>query len=260
VRSPLLAIADYERELGLPKDYLNVMITRRGDSGAWQKFERGEIPLLHFYEGFSRELSDLDNGNPWFREHCARRKIDVPVLPTHLEVDGRELFGRMMRESAKYDDLVVRAIRKIRASGKYRVIALTNSFKKSPDSLIGKEASPPIYAHLTTESELSFLGWHAQPTGANGASQNIKELFDDFIDSSEVGLRKPDPAFYLYACDRNGIKPTQVVFLDDLGMNLRAARQLGIETIHVRIGKSETSIRELGKKLELDLVEERPKL
>lgn len=37
----------------------------RGSLGAWQKFERGEIPLLEFYKSFSHELSDTTNGNLW---------------------------------------------------------------------------------------------------------------------------------------------------------------------------------------------------
>lgn len=38
----------------------------RGSAGAWQKFERGEIPLLEFYPSFSKDLSDTVNGNKWY--------------------------------------------------------------------------------------------------------------------------------------------------------------------------------------------------
>ena len=37
----------------------------RGPDGAWQKFERGELPLLDFYVQFSQDLSDTLNGNKW---------------------------------------------------------------------------------------------------------------------------------------------------------------------------------------------------
>lgn len=47
----------------------------RGHQGAWQKFERGELPLLPFYEAFSHDLSDTENGNKWYREYCRRRNI-----------------------------------------------------------------------------------------------------------------------------------------------------------------------------------------
>jgi len=115
VKSPLLAIAAYEREHCLPKDFINVSISRRGDQGAWQRFERGELSLLQFYREFSRDLSDVDNGCRWYREHCLFRNIPCPPLPESLNIDGRELFGRMMRESAERDEAVVQAIHKIRS-------------------------------------------------------------------------------------------------------------------------------------------------
>ncbi|KAG6817099.1 hypothetical protein H0H87_012867, partial [Tephrocybe sp. NHM501043] len=65
LRSPFIAIATYERELGIPENYLNCSIVERGSQGAWQKFERGEMPLLEFYEAFGRELSDTTRGNIW---------------------------------------------------------------------------------------------------------------------------------------------------------------------------------------------------
>jgi len=49
--------------------------TRRGDNGAWQKFERGEIELWDFYVAFGRELSDTVLGNAWYSQHCARKGI-----------------------------------------------------------------------------------------------------------------------------------------------------------------------------------------
>ena len=51
--------------------------TRRGPSGAWQRFERGEIPLFTFYEGFGRDLSDTQLGNTWYSEYCKQRGIGV---------------------------------------------------------------------------------------------------------------------------------------------------------------------------------------
>jgi len=114
VRSPLLAIASYEKELGLPKDFINVLITQRGDGGAWQRFERGELSLFRFYQEFSRDLSDVKNGCRWYRDHCATRQMGCPPLPQKLSVDGQELFRRMMRESSEQDEVVVEAIRRIR--------------------------------------------------------------------------------------------------------------------------------------------------
>jgi putative hydrolase of the HAD superfamily len=61
----------------------------------------------------------------------------------------------------------------------------------------------------------------------------VMQLFDLVVESSKEGLRKPDPRFYLLACQRLGIAPTQTVFLDDLGVNLKSARELGMTTIKV---------------------------
>jgi putative hydrolase of the HAD superfamily len=58
-------------------------------------------------------------------------------------------------------------------------------------------------------------------------------LFDVVIESSKVGVRKPDPRFYELACRALDIEPTEAVFLDDLGINLKPARQMGMRTIKV---------------------------
>ncbi|HTE39345.1 MAG TPA: HAD-IA family hydrolase [Steroidobacteraceae bacterium] len=58
-------------------------------------------------------------------------------------------------------------------------------------------------------------------------------LFDFVLESSKEGIRKPDPKFYLRACERLQVEPRQCVFLDDLGINLKSARELGMATIKV---------------------------
>ena len=62
---------------------------------------------------------------------------------------------------------------------------------------------------------------------------DVLGLFDGIIESSKVGVRKPDPAFYELACEQLGIVPSEAVFLDDLGVNLKPARALGMTTIKV---------------------------
>lgn len=47
----------------------------RGPQGAWQRFERGELPLFTFYEAFGRDLSDTVNGNIWYKSYCKRKGI-----------------------------------------------------------------------------------------------------------------------------------------------------------------------------------------
>jgi putative hydrolase of the HAD superfamily len=58
-------------------------------------------------------------------------------------------------------------------------------------------------------------------------------LFDVIIESSRTGLRKPDPRIYELACRELEVEPEEVVFLDDLGINLKPAREMGMTTIKV---------------------------
>ena len=57
--------------------------------------------------------------------------------------------------------------------------------------------------------------------------------FDHVIESSKVGVRKPEVAFYELACETAGVEPDEVVFLDDLGINLKPAKAMGMRTIKV---------------------------
>ena len=68
---------------------------------------------------------------------------------------------------------------------------------------------------------------------ASGKHNEIMKLFDFVIESSKENVRKPDPKFYLLACKRANIEPAEAIFLDDLGINLKPARELGMTTIKV---------------------------
>jgi putative hydrolase of the HAD superfamily len=59
----------------------------------------------------------------------------------------------------------------------------------------------------------------------------LDELFDAWVISSEVGVRKPDPAVYEMAAERLGLPPAACVFVDDLPGNLKPARALGMATV-----------------------------
>ena len=61
----------------------------------------------------------------------------------------------------------------------------------------------------------------------------LGDLFDVVVESSKVGVRKPDPHFYQLALEALGVEADEAVFLDDLGINLKPARQLGMTTIKV---------------------------
>lgn len=74
---------------------------------------------------------------------------------------------------------------------------------------------------------------------------------DVVVESSVVGVRKPEIEFYELACRLVGVSPERVVFLDDLGVNLKPARALGMHTIKV-IDPSD-ALAELGAVLRIDL-------
>ena len=65
------------------------------------------------------------------------------------------------------------------------------------------------------------------------AMQAVMELFDVIVESSVEGIRKPNPEIYRIACARMGVDPSQSVFIDDLGVNLKPARAMGMTTVKV---------------------------
>lgn len=71
----------------------------------------------------------------------------------------------------------------------------------------------------------------------------VMNLFDLVVESSKEGIRKPNPKIYELTCERLGIYPNEAVFLDDLGINLKPARKLGMQTI--KVIDVETAILEL---------------
>jgi putative hydrolase of the HAD superfamily len=81
------------------------------------------------------------------------------------------------------------------------------------------------------------------PTGKGaGMSSNAEKaqqiaevfsLFDHVIESSKAGVRKPDPRIYKMMCEALSVDPARCVYLDDLGINCKPARELGMTTIKV---------------------------
>ena len=63
--------------------------------------------------------------------------------------------------------------------------------------------------------------------------ETVMSLFDVVVESSREGMRKPDPRIYQLACERLGVAPSTALFLDDLGINLKPAKALGMHTIKV---------------------------
>ncbi|MCY4214011.1 MAG: HAD-IA family hydrolase [Gammaproteobacteria bacterium] len=76
-------------------------------------------------------------------------------------------------------------------------------------------------------------------------TEAVMALFDLVVESSVEGIRKPNPEIYRLTCDRLGVAPDACAFLDDLGVNLKPARQLGMRTIKVVV--EDQAIRELAQ-------------
>jgi epoxide hydrolase-like predicted phosphatase len=73
------------------------------------------------------------------------------------------------------------------------------------------------------------------------------DLFDEAVISGEVGLHKPQPEIYLLACDRLGVEPVEVVFVDDLRENCAGAEAVGMTAILHR--SSEGTVAEIDRLL-----------
>jgi putative hydrolase of the HAD superfamily len=75
---------------------------------------------------------------------------------------------------------------------------------------------------------------------ASGRTLCIAEvmvLFDHVIESAKIGLRKPDPKIYHMMVEALGVDPAACIYLDDLGVNLKPARDIGMTTIKVQNAK-----------------------
>jgi putative hydrolase of the HAD superfamily len=169
--SPLQAIAAYERDAGIPAQFVNRTVVETGPAGAWSRLERGELDLDAFFLAFEAE--------------CAARG---------QRLDARAMMLRIGAATAPRPAMLA-AIGEIRRRGLVAA-ALTNN-------------------------------WSGDGTAA------LRAHFDAFVESCVVGLRKPDPRIYLHACELAGARPAETVFLDDIGRNLKSARELGMRTIKV---------------------------
>jgi putative hydrolase of the HAD superfamily len=77
---------------------------------------------------------------------------------------------------------------------------------------------------------------------------DVMGLFDHVIESSKIGMRKPDPEIYKYTCDKMGVDAAQILYVDDLGVNLKPAAAMGMSTIKVL--SEQQLLSDLGEKLD----------
>jgi putative hydrolase of the HAD superfamily len=99
--------------------------------------------------------------------------------------------------------------------------------------------------HLTTACLTNnWVSFDDFPDSARADGRDgVLSLFHHIVESSKVGVRKPDTRFYEIACELAGVEPGEVVFLDDLGVNLKPAKAMGMTTI--KVGDPAAALEEL---------------
>jgi epoxide hydrolase-like predicted phosphatase len=142
-----------------------------------------------------------DTDHPWHQVERGEMPITEYgawlIAETHAR--GMTLPMRIMADMKPHDEMIDR-VRSLRADG-YRTAILTNNAKEVSDQ------------------------WRSLLP--------VDELFDEVVDSSQVGMRKPNPAIYTYTADLLGIAPERAVFLDDAPGNVAAATAAGMRAILV---------------------------
>ena len=127
-------------------------------------------------------------------------------------VDARSVMGLL---SGQVRPQMVEALHRLKAEG-FKIACLTNNVLSSA-SPGEHDARPEVAAVMT--------------------------LFDHVTESSKAGIRKPEVRFYEMACEALGIEPHEAVFLDDLGINLKPAKAMGMQTI--KVGDPDVALTEL---------------
>jgi len=162
-------------------------------------------------DGFIRGLNATNpDHNAWAR--MERNEVSIPEFCELFEAEARaaggELDGAAVLAGLRgyLRPAMVEAVR--RCGEHLRTACLTNNFVAPDDAHPDGRMDPESY-------------------------EGVMQLFDVVVESSKAGCRKPDPRFYEIACEELGIEPQQAVFLDDLGINLKPARAMGMATIKV---------------------------
>jgi len=135
-----------------------------------------------------------------FREEALAAGHDVP---------GRDVLALL---SGHVRPEMVAVLDGLKARG-YRLACITNNVKTGT----GDAPNPGMAREPEKAAEIAA----------------VMARFEMVIESSVEGVRKPDPAIYHLACDRLGLAAADCVFLDDLGINLKPARALGMGTVKV---------------------------
>jgi putative hydrolase of the HAD superfamily len=189
-------------------DFGGVILTSPFDAFSRYEADNG-LPA-----GFLRRLNATDpDTNAWAR--LERNEVDLAGFADLFEAEaaaaGHRVDGRavLVLLAGQLRPQMVEALR--RCHDRLKTALLTNNFVPHDDP-----------------SDESDGG-----RGPAGPMADVLHHFDVIVESSRVALRKPDPAIYRLVCDELGVEPAEAVFLDDLGVNLKPARALGMATIKV---------------------------
>lgn len=176
VGSPLHAINQYEKSLDLPHNFINFMIARWQAPTPMNRLEMGDIPAVDdaFFAEFERHLNDPRGYDAFFDSPLCPRGSVRDERPPRIE--GRVLWRGMMEAASVPNTPLLEVIGRLRASGKYRVWALTNNF---PDAL-----ATDVLVH---------------------------PLFDRIIGSVQMKMRKPDPRLYAYLVKELDLPTNEIV-------------------------------------------------
>ena len=162
----------------------------------------GFIRRLNAANPHTNAWAHLERGDISFDEFCDR--FEREARQAGGELDARQVMALL---SGEVRPAMVEALRRCRE--RLKTALLTNNFTAAGS------------------------GGNDTAAGSGADHSGILSLFDVVIESSKAGVRKPDPRFYAMACDALGIRPDEAVFLDDLGINLKPAREMGMTTIKV---------------------------
>ena len=137
--------------------------------------------------------------------------------------------------------------------GKEVIALLQGQIRPEMVNALQKIKGKLIQACLTNNIQsLKKETFEENNVSVSGKHEEIMKLFDFVIESSKVNLRKPDPAFYKLACEKAEIDPFEAVFLDDLGINLKPAKILGMKTI--KVIDSIDALQELQKLIPIEVI------
>lgn len=176
------------------------------------------------------------------------------VAPPVPQIDAEWLYWEMMRISRDPDPHMFPALQRLR---EHADRAHGQAF------LVGALSNTSIWpeGHPFNDPDTKEGKFHTK----------LRSLFDVFVSSAHVGMRKPNVDIYEYAVreldkiaksrgDKEGVKAEDIVFLDDIGGNLRTAKQAGMRTIKVQLGRSDIAVKELERLSGLALTDASAKL